>query len=340
MKLRAFFAVAGMICVNPMINAQIGANYIPVFTNSSGTVVNSGIYQNGGSGGNFGIGTSAPARKLHMESGGVNDGIQVNQSGNTAAGLYLFHTNTSQGGMWSLFSYGPGNGQPSNGFGIFDYHAGTDRLFVQGGTAGSHANLGNVGIATTNPTERLQIDGGNLLVRGANNWTAIGNTAALYLGDNTNFIRANKLGRIDFGLAGNYAMSICPGNPYPKVLIGNPSIVNINTGTNYGLYVEHGILTSRVRVSVVNSGTWADYVFAPGYQLRPLKEVESFIAANHHLPEVPSACEVEENGVDVMEMQITLLKKVEELTLYMIQQQKTIEQQNKRIAELEKAPGK
>ncbi|TND10499.1 MAG: hypothetical protein FD123_141 [Bacteroidetes bacterium] len=330
MKLQTLFLAAGLCGVSGFSNVHAQTtSYVPLFGTPPSTLINSELYQNNA---RIGLGTSNPAAKLHVNSPNINDGIHISQDGNTAAALYLFHSITSQGGLWGMMSYGSGNGQPSNGFGIYDYHAWTDRLFIQGGTIGS--NLGHVGIATTNPTERLQIDGGNLLVRGVDNFANIGHTAALYLGDNTNFIRATKLGRIDFGLSGVYTMSICPGG---KVLIGNPGIVNVNTGTNYGLYVENGILTSRVRVAVVNSGTWADYVFAPGYKLNPLQEVEKFITANQHLPEVPSACEVEENGVDVVDMQITLLKKIEELTLYMIQQQKTIDQQSKRIAELEQA---
>ena len=61
------------------------------------------------------------------------------------------------------------------------------------------------------------------------------------------------------------------------------------------------------------------------YNLRSINEVESFIKENNHLPEVPSAAAMKQNGVDLSEMNMTLLKKVEELTLYMIAQNKKIE---------------
>ncbi|WP_425098154.1 hypothetical protein [Tropicibacter sp. S64] len=64
-----------------------------------------------------------------------------------------------------------------------------------------------------------------------------------------------------------------------------------------------------------------DYVFGPEYTLRPLSEVKAFIDANRHLPEVPSAAEIEAEGLDMTEMQMTLLKKVEELTLYTLKQE-------------------
>ena len=80
---------------------------------------------------------------------------------------------------------------------------------------------------------------------------------------------------------------------------------------------------------VIVSGVSADFVFEDDYNLRPLNEVESFIDKNGHLPEIPSANEVETKGIELAEMNAKLLQKIEELTLYMIKQ-------DKRIAELEK----
>jgi len=79
----------------------------------------------------------------------------------------------------------------------------------------------------------------------------------------------------------------------------------------------------------------ADYVFHPDYSLMPLHKVEQFVKTNRHLPEIPSAAEVKENGLNMGEMQNKLLQKIEELTLYMIEQQKTIDLQNARIQILE-----
>ncbi len=78
----------------------------------------------------------------------------------------------------------------------------------------------------------------------------------------------------------------------------------------------------------------ADYVFKPTYKLMPLHEVEQFVKTNSHLPEIPSATEITKNGLSMGEMQNKLLQKVEELTLYMISQQKTIDQQQAQIKEL------
>jgi hypothetical protein len=70
---------------------------------------------------------------------------------------------------------------------------------------------------------------------------------------------------------------------------------------------------------------WADYVFEPGYQAMPLKDVEIFAKANGHLPEVPSAAEVQKDGIDLARMNAILLKKVEELTLHAVEQEKRME---------------
>jgi hypothetical protein len=104
---------------------------------------------------------------------------------------------------------------------------------------------------------------------------------------------------------------------------GNVGIgtLNINDAT-YKLYVETGIRTRKVKV---DQAGWPDYVFHPTYQLRPLGELEQFIQQQHHLPEVPSAEEVQKNGLDLGENQAALLKKIEELTLYIIEQNKRIE---------------
>ena len=76
---------------------------------------------------------------------------------------------------------------------------------------------------------------------------------------------------------------------------------------------------------MVDQHTWSDYVFQKDYSLPSLLEVEEFIGENGHLPGVPSENEVLENGVDLSEMNTILLKKIEELTLYVINQQKEIE---------------
>ncbi len=84
----------------------------------------------------------------------------------------------------------------------------------------------------------------------------------------------------------------------------------------------------------VKSSDVADYVFEPSYKLPSLSEVEAFAKEHKHLPEVPSAKEIERGGLDLAQMNLVLLKKVEELTLHAIDQQKAIEEQRQEIAQV------
>lgn len=91
----------------------------------------------------------------------------------------------------------------------------------------------------------------------------------------------------------------------------------------YRLFVREGILTEKLKLAVSSDpANWADYVFDEEYPLASLEEVEKYIQAHKHLPEVPSAASVYENGLDVAQMDALLLKKVEELTLHLIEMKK------------------
>ena len=111
-----------------------------------------------------------------------------------------------------------------------------------------------------------------------------------------------------------------------------PSTVGDVDVSNYSLFAKGGILTEEVRVAL--SSEWPDFVFAKEYKLEPLKNVEEFINQNKHLKEVPSAAEVENNGIALGEMNKVLLLKIEELTLYLIEMNKKIDLQNAEIEKL------
>lgn len=112
--------------------------------------------------------------------------------------------------------------------------------------------------------------------------------------------------------------------------------VNCGNCTDYRLFVKDGIKTEKVRVEIAASNGWADYVFAKDYKLMPLKDLQTYIDQKGHLPEIPTTKEAIANGIELKEMNILLLKKVEELTLYTLEQQKNLEEQKKRIETLEK----
>lgn len=115
-------------------------------------------------------------------------------------------------------------------------------------------------------------------------------------------------------------------------MTGKVGINTVNTTTDYALAVDGGIITTKVFIQDV--GNWPDYVFDDTYKLLPLHELKKFIADNKHLPEVPSESEVISHGYDVNEMQSIMLKKIEELTLYTLQQQEEIETLKRMIDEL------
>lgn len=110
---------------------------------------------------------------------------------------------------------------------------------------------------------------------------------------------------------------------------------NIGLGTanplGWRLAVNGNIRAKEVKVET----SWADFVFEKGYALPSLEEVEAHIKEKGHLKDIPSAAEVSENGIQLGEMNSKLLQKIEELTLYLIQQNKTIEELTKQKNTLE-----
>ncbi|OMP76912.1 hypothetical protein BW716_22275 [[Flexibacter] sp. ATCC 35208] len=108
---------------------------------------------------------------------------------------------------------------------------------------------------------------------------------------------------------------------------GNVGIGTTSTST-YKLAVNGTIGAKKLQVTQTG---WADFVFHKDYVLPSLQEVAEYIDTHQHLPGVPSAQEVAEKGIDVGEMNKILLQKVEELTLYLLQQQKRIEELEKKV---------
>lgn len=131
--------------------------------------------------------------------------------------------------------------------------------------------------------------------------------------------------------------SLVPDGVY-DLAVGRGIAIGVNSlterlPTDYKLVVGGRILAEEVRIKLIKD--WADYVFQPDYRLTSLPEVESFIQQHRHLPDMPSSVEVEQAGVSLGEMQSKLLRKVEELTLHMIKQHKTIETLQRQLAQIE-----
>ena len=124
----------------------------------------------------------------------------------------------------------------------------------------------------------------------------------------------------------------------PKMRIQRNGEVKIGTRSTttdgFLLAVAGSIRASEIKVDAL---PWPDYVFASDYDLRSLEDIENFIDENQHLPEIPSASEVAKDGFNVGEMNAKLLQKIEELTLYMIEQNKQNKRQQNEINDLKEA---
>jgi len=119
-----------------------------------------------------------------------------------------------------------------------------------------------------------------------------------------------------------------------ELLVGAAN--NWITPQGYRLFVKEGILTEKVQVAPYGSINWADFVFEEDYDLNSTEEVEQFIKENKHLPNVPSVQEVNENGVDMVEMDATLLRQIEELWLHVIELKKENEALKEEVKVLKK----
>ncbi|WP_106916864.1 cell wall anchor protein [Chryseobacterium aurantiacum] len=137
--------------------------------------------------------------------------------------------------------------------------------------------------------------------------------------------------------SGDWAKPLFSVRANGRVLIGtsmNTALSGCSDCNEYRLFVKDGIKAEKVKVENPSSNGWADYVFKKGYKLRSLEEVEKHISEKGHLPNIPSAKEVEKDGINLGEMDAKLLEKIEELTLYSIEQNKQLKSQSEEIKEL------
>ena len=121
-----------------------------------------------------------------------------------------------------------------------------------------------------------------------------------------------------------------------KLFLGTSANSSCGDCSEYRLFVKDGIRAEKVKVDLASANGWADYVFKKDYKLNSLEEVEQHIQEKGHLPNIPSADEVVKNGINLGEMDAKLLEKIEELTLYSIEQNKQIKSQSEKIEKLEK----
>ncbi|MBL6448706.1 hypothetical protein JMN32_20505 [Fulvivirga sp. 29W222] len=257
------------------------------------------IYYNNG---NVGVGTINPQRKFHISEEGM---VQ----------LRLERPYTSEG----FSDIGSASGH------LYFYPGG---YTLKNGNFIVHTS-GNVGIGTTSPMSKLDVDG-----------AVLASEFKLHSGDGKSALYMQEAStstdpfRLTLGgqtIAGG--IMIGREDWMSKVMIP----WNVGIGTNdpgsFKLAVEGKIGAREIQVTSVTP--WPDYVFEEGYNLTELSEVERYVKENKHLPGIPTANDVEEDGVNLGEMNAKLLEKVEELTLYLIEMKKENEELKTRVKKLE-----
>ena len=291
-----------------------GGKYSLHFLNQAGVTI---VY--GGSNGNVGIGTSYPQYTLDVAgSARVNDGLDIGgpvivnggrltQIGDLPNDNNAAFVNTSTTG-YGFYSSGGGSGK-------YAFHF----LSQNGSTILYGGGNGNIGIGTLSPSSRLNIIGTSSASNGVIDIGAIGSNTNLKIGLNVDYAWMQSYGSrpLRINELGNDIL-LNPGG-YGNVGIGT-------TSPDSKLAVNGTIHAKEVKVDLTG---WSDFVFDPNYKLRSLEEIDSYIKVNKHLPDLPSAKDVEANGVNLGDMNKILLQKIEELTLYILNQEK-------RISELEK----
>ena len=280
--------------------------------------------------GNVGIGTMTPQEKLHINGairgGGANGEVTLKgDSGYVTIGAsnlaMEFVTDKSQFVFNKPIYNQSGIYNVRNSNLIFNIND-TTRMTIL------HSS-GNVGIGILNPATRLHINDGALKI-GLSTSASERLKNILQFGDST-YVQIGEWEKDDYLSFKASGYNFTNGN----VGIGklSPTCKLDVAGTMRADSIIADGLIRAEEIIVETSG--ADFVFAEDYQLRPLSEVKAFIEENKHLPEIKSAQEMQENGVSVSELQTQLLQKIEELTLYILQQEERIRQQDLRIKALE-----
>lgn len=252
--------------------------------------------------------------------------------------LLIAYDISAQSNPWTLKETAGG------GFVIHDHGNGYNAFTIEPQTMNDAIYIGSngvVGFGTTTPDikygNKMDVKG-DISLEDANAWVEINNTAASY-NAGINFAESGtyKAWFFYYGI-GDFLRFSCDAGGWANHLVIHPTgavcVGTSTVATGYQLSVAGKVACEEVLVKAV--ADWPDYVFKDGYNLMSLGQLEKSIRENNHLPGIPAAAEVEENGFSLGEMQRIVLEKVEELTLYTIEQGKQIEELKKENNELRK----
>ena len=303
-----------------------GNGFFTFHTNESGVKERMRISNNG----NVGIGTYNPEGKLEV-AGSLIVGKRED------AGVINFrrgsdgHEEFNQIGFNGINEVNDFAFKVGSGDGFFSFHTNEggveERMRI--------SNNGNVGIGTNNPEGKLEV-AGSLIVGKKEDAGVIKFRRGSDGHEGSNQIGFNGTNEVnDFAFkvgsgSGFFSFHTNEDGVKERMRISNHGNVGIGTDNPTALLTVKGtILAERVQVKKIG----ADYVFADDYGLRSLSEVEKFITKNDRLPGIAPATETEK-GVDLGAFTEKLLEKIEELTLYTIQQEKRLDVQQKLIESL------
>jgi len=219
-------------------------------------------------------------------------------------------------------------GSVTGGFLTFNTNDNSERMRID--------QNGNVGIGTTSPNTKLDING-STLIHGSGTYYNNAGAADLHVG--YGLATPCTSGAVTRLALQPYAHTGGPWNFISRddavnawldikygttlgITLKNDGYIGIGTTTPDEKLTVNGVIHAK-EVKVDLNGPLADFVFKPNYKLMSLTQVEQFVKANNHLPQMPSANEVAKNGLSMGEMQNKLLQKVEELSLYAIQENNT-----------------
>lgn len=279
---------------------------------------------------NIGIGTNTPQSKIEIRDYSPSIRLRDLNSGNTSRATIQF--GTSYNNDWIRTAYiGDGFGA-SNDFGISVENKANFGINVGSGHPITQPDffidtIGNVGICKNNPQYKLDVNG-DIASSGVLRLKAEQAKICFY-GDASNESALTWALTCHPGTANNDLIlyNHNPENASTRLLVDYESgSVSIGTGVvrpDAALTVGGKLYAEEIEV-VQDVASIPDYVFEKDYNLISLEQVEDFIKSNKHLPGVPSASEYAEKGLNIGEMNCLLLKKIEELTLYIIDQEKRI----------------